>query len=424
MKPDRSVYPGELARASASSVPPDPGRIVLVGDESEAVRSACAAMRDEFGGWRVRDTSEARTAFDWVERAQPAVLIVDVAARELGGLELVSRARDLWGAVATVAVTAFPPPAVRSGATSGTFAFLPRPFLAGALLEAVRDFEAKPPPSFGGAAAVTTLADLLQLHAAAGAAGVLTVRAGGLRGEVWFEAGQIVHARTAAKTGVEAFHDIARWPHGSFAWRARRPEARTIEAAAPTLLLEAYRGWGDARRSSEDLWDDAPSGRAAWGDPETSPVATSTWPPAPLPFTPSPLTQSPPVNDARETDTMNNINEILSRLQSIDGFIGACLVDSDSGMTLGIVGGGAALNLEVAAAGNTEVVRSKRKAMRALNLKDEIEDILITLGKQYHLMRPLRSRPGVFFYLAVERARANLAMARMTLADAEKDLNL
>ena len=50
--------------------------------------------------------------------------------------------------------------------------------------------------------------------------------------------------------------------------------------------------------------------------------------------------------------------------------------------------------------------------------------ILITLGKQYHLIRPLRSKPQVFFYLALDRGRANLGMARLTLADVEKELQL
>jgi hypothetical protein len=121
---------------------------------------------------------------------------------------------------------------------------------------------------------------------------------------------------------------------------------------------------------------------------------------------------------------MNNINDTLARLQPVDGFIGACLVDSDSGMCLGLVGGGGALNLEVAAAANTEVVRAKRKAMKSLNLKDDIEDILITLGKQYHLIRPIKVRPAVFLYVALDRTRANLAMARFAVGDAEKDMIL
>jgi len=121
---------------------------------------------------------------------------------------------------------------------------------------------------------------------------------------------------------------------------------------------------------------------------------------------------------------MSNINESLEKLQRIDGFLGAALVDSESGMTLGMNSGGANLNLEIAAAGNTEVVRAKRKTVKNLNLRDDIEDILITLGKQYHLIRPMRSRPGVFFYVAVDRTRANLAMARLTLGDVEKDLAL
>jgi hypothetical protein len=121
---------------------------------------------------------------------------------------------------------------------------------------------------------------------------------------------------------------------------------------------------------------------------------------------------------------MSDINDSLMKIQGTDGFIGAALVDSESGMVLGMLGGGGVLNLEVAAAGNTEVVRAKRKTMKSLNLRDDVEDILLTLNKQYHLIRPLRSRPSVFFYVALDRARSNLAMARMGLADAEKDLTI
>lgn len=122
--------------------------------------------------------------------------------------------------------------------------------------------------------------------------------------------------------------------------------------------------------------------------------------------------------------TSSNIKENLTKLEGIEGFIGAALADSDSGMCIGFIGGAGVINLEVAAAANTEVVRSKRKAMKSLNLRDDLEDILITLGKQYHLIRPVRSRPSLFYYLALDRQRANLALARFSLADTERELPL
>ncbi|GAB1257675.1 hypothetical protein [Aurantivibrio plasticivorans] len=114
----------------------------------------------------------------------------------------------------------------------------------------------------------------------------------------------------------------------------------------------------------------------------------------------------------------------LDDLQGIDGFIGAAIVDSESGMCLGTVGGGSAIDLEVAAAGNCEVVRAKRKTMAALKLKDRIEDILISLGKHYHLIRPLETNDSVFIYLALNRSQSNLAMARVQLKEYEKGVDL
>lgn len=119
-----------------------------------------------------------------------------------------------------------------------------------------------------------------------------------------------------------------------------------------------------------------------------------------------------------------NVNETLEKIMEVDGAVGACVVDSNSGMMLGASGGGASINLEVAAAGNTEVVRAKRKTMKALGIEEGIEDILITLGKQYHLLRPLSSNDALFIYVVLDKARGNLALARHRLASVESELSV
>src|SRR3569833_966651 len=117
-----------------------------------------------------------------------------------------------------------------------------------------------------------------------------------------------------------------------------------------------------------------------------------------------------------------NIETALKEAMAIEGALGAALVDYESGMTLGISGGGRELDLEVAAAGNTEVVRAKSRTLEALNIKESIEDILITLDRQYHVIRLLsRSGSQLFLYLALDRSRANLALAQHTHHQNEKD---
>jgi uncharacterized 2Fe-2S/4Fe-4S cluster protein (DUF4445 family) len=122
-----------------------------------------------------------------------------------------------------------------------------------------------------------------------------------------------------------------------------------------------------------------------------------------------------------------NIETALKEAMSIDGALGVALVDWDSGMSLGTLGGGKYLDLEVAAAGNTEVVRAKMRAIESLRINDTIEDILITLTKQYHLIRLLKNSQqehGLFLYLALDRAKSNLALARHSLRQIETDLAL
>ncbi|ROQ91877.1 hypothetical protein EDF72_4449 [Delftia acidovorans] len=117
---------------------------------------------------------------------------------------------------------------------------------------------------------------------------------------------------------------------------------------------------------------------------------------------------------------MANIKQTMDELMRCDGAMCAALVDYNSGMILGQEGSG--VDLELAAAGNTELVRAKLKTMRSLGLEDTIEDILITLSRQYHILRPSTHHEGLFLYLVLDKTKANLALARRKVQDVENAL--
>jgi hypothetical protein len=122
-----------------------------------------------------------------------------------------------------------------------------------------------------------------------------------------------------------------------------------------------------------------------------------------------------------------NIETALKEAMAIEGATGVALVDWESGMALGTLGGGKYLDLDLAAAGNTEVVRSKMRTLESLRLDDSVEDILITLTKQYHLIRLLDNADGqhkLFLYLVLDRGKSNLALARHHLKRIESDLTV
>lgn len=117
---------------------------------------------------------------------------------------------------------------------------------------------------------------------------------------------------------------------------------------------------------------------------------------------------------------MSDIKTSLNALMEVDGALGAAIVDYESGMLLGSIGGG--VDLELAAAGNSEVVKAKIKTMRSLGIDGDIEDILITLETQIHIIRPSAKNPGLFIYVVLDKKNSNLALARRKTSNVENQL--
>ena len=120
---------------------------------------------------------------------------------------------------------------------------------------------------------------------------------------------------------------------------------------------------------------------------------------------------------------MADLRDSLDAVMTIDGALGAAIVDLESGVPLGTIGGGT-LDMELAGAGNTSVVRTQRRLLDDLGIEEAPEDVLISLESQYHLIRFFHETDNIFTYIVLDRAEANLALARRQLVDVDRQLEI
>ena len=227
-----------------------------------------------------------------------------------------------------------------------------------------------------------TVADLIQHNCQDQKTAGLIITHNLKKATLFFDEGNVKHAVLGNLQGEEVVYEVLSWQTGTFILEmGREAPATTISRSWSGLLLRGAQRLDEIQHQTNN-------------------------------------------NSNKEHSKMADIQETLDELMSIDGAVATALVDWESGMTLGTAGGGKALDIDVAAAGNTNVVRSKLGVMKDLKIKGGIEDILITLNEQYHLIRPLESNQSLFIYLALSRARSNLGLARHKLAGLEKSLQV
>lgn len=401
-------------------------RIVLVDDEEALAWSLTSRLSKVRPGDRIETANDGESALARVNEGPLDLLIADIRMPGMSGIDLVLASRKLYPELPVIVMTAFKSADIARLEAGPFTGFLEKPFEFEALRDLVEQALAPQDVGFSGAISVQTLPDIVQLYVLSSATGQLTVKHRSGEGRLYFAQGAILHAVTPSQRGDAAFYEVMMWSGGEFSMRlgVSAPE-RSVDSNWQELLMESVRRIDESRRagaprSSHTGWTQAPPACGVDDDDKSFDDAFSDFD--------GEADLSPPripnVNRPEPTTEISmNIKDSLAKLNQIDGFVGAALVDAESGMLLGSEGGGS-INLEVAAAGNTDVVRAKRKTMNNLGIKESLEDMLITLSKQYHLIRPLRARSTLFFYVVLDRQRANLAMARIALADVEKELTV
>lgn len=106
---------------------------------------------------------------------------------------------------------------------------------------------------------------------------------------------------------------------------------------------------------------------------------------------------------------------------NVPGFIAVSVTEIDTGVSLVSYSEKADFDPEIASTFNLEVAKAKMAAIDALGLKAKIQDILITLSNQIHII-DVSDNGDYFIYLAVDSSKANLGMTRALLKKYKKDI--
>lgn len=376
------------------------GRVaLLVDDEAFFLSSVVEGLHAVAPGLEVLTASDGVAALELLDRRLVDVIVTDIQMPQLDGFgliaELISRGLD----VSVVVLTAFQRPSERERERLAlAIECLEKPLDFNQLLAVLIRLMRMRTTRQLVAVSLQGLLQTLEIER-----GDAVIRAQHDDEVVWIyvQAGRMVHATNDRETGMRIAGRALMWSKPRVEVHRLPPgHERSFDAGISQVMLEAARMDDEAQPHEFD--------------PAAPFASLESFLPPPPPFgTPQPTPSAADHAAIVKEEKMDNIKESLEMTNEITGTLGVALVDYASGMTLGTLGSG--INLEVAAAGNMDVMRAKQRVMDQLGIDGGIEDILITLEKQYHLLRPVGE--SMFLYLALDRKLANLAMARMQLAN-------
>jgi YesN/AraC family two-component response regulator len=399
-------------------------KTVLIADDEKlflsSLKEGLLAFSDEFS---VITAANGRKALEKLNEHDVDLVVTDLKMPEMDGFQLLAQMVKDFPHIPVIVMTAFGTPDIEKNIQElEVFDYLEKPIDLHLLADKIRHGINK---HSDGHLKGIMLFSFLQLLQVEKKTCVLKVAADGKKGLLYFSKGELIDAAFEKQVGESAAEEIVCWDEAEIEivkvskklnHRIQRPLQNILMDAAQKKD-EAQLGAGAAENPGSDKSEEYVSERIEEFLEQQNQLLPDNKNFPAKDAGNKPDNNTNPEEKEKINKMANNVNQSLEELMSIEGATAVALVDSESGMALGAAGGG--VNLDVAAAGNSEVVRSKHKVMGSLGLKDRIEDILISLGTQYHLIRPLTNHSNLFFYLVLSRDRSNLAMARFKLSDVE-----
>ena len=385
--------------------------ILLVDDEVLFLSSLKEALARRFATVAFHCAEDGEAAMDMLGRHAIDLVVTDLKMPKLDGFGLLARMSSRHPGVPALVMTAYGTEATEQRAiAAGAIQCIDKPVDLDALVEMMaRVLD----PDTQGTLRGVSLPAFLQLLGMERLTGVVQVGATSGTARLYLRDGQLVHAEGGGASGLDvALRTVALdhvRDHVQIELRQQYHRApRTIHLSLTELLLEAARHADEASLADSSLNIDD-----AFSDLQSS-------------------DEDAEQTEAQQADNVSevvagiapNVRRTLEAAMTIDGALGVALIDSILGTALDSLGGIDGVEIRLVAAASSEIVRAKMRTISRLELNDSVEDILMTLGRQYHVIRMFAKRPSVFVYLVLDRARANLGMARFLLAEIERHLTM
>lgn len=405
--------------------------VLLVEDEPD-FRLLASEMLRSFG---ICDPVVVGTPLEALSRLQQMpfdVLVSDLRLGSESGMRLIQQAKTISPQTRAILMSAYATGHDVQEATSlGALAVLNKPFLPDQLELALRRAAAAADGLWGEVHDLS-LIDMLQMYHY-GRRSVTVSISGPINGRISMQEGEIVDAEAGKLRGLAALRELLPAKTGVVRTEAAMEISRpSIEDEFESVMLDCLRlideaGQGAHGASSLEMLDhDLESAFAGLGpelafetraaDRGVVPEVGSTGRESNHELGgPGRTTTSTTTRGEGTMATEKQLQETLTKIQGeITGFIGASVVDLDTGMTLAVHSARADFDLSTASAYNSEMVKMKLKTMKTLNLKSTLEDMLLTLSDQIHLIKLIT--PTTFLYLAADKGSTNLAIVRSVVA--------
>ena len=402
----------------------DQRHILCVDDDAASQRIVERVLRAGVPDARVTLAGDGTQALQVLDRESVDLLITDLSMPGMDGIELLRRVAMRRVALPIIVVTGHGSPTHETRALAdGAFEYFEKPISAEPFVQCVqellgRDSRRSRIEGFSIAGFVQLLnmeRKTCALRAIQGVQGAQGAQ--GAQGVLYFDAGEMVDARQAALCGTDAALEILTWKDPIITVEAQtRARPATIRVGVTALLLESARLADERERNlrrSARRSDAVPMAAGGGRGPALILVPAFTPPPPPLSRL---LSTTPPPPASREPPTADaSIVHLLAEALKIDGVTAAAVANWELDDSVRVPGAARGSRPDAGATANCRVMRAVMSCMHRLGLKSRVQDVLITLDEQSHILWPLPLHDGLFLYLVVERSRGNLALTRHRL---------